>query len=297
MGKLSIKPLVLVVLGILLGASLVAVQARSLQTSTQSNLLMPVGEQNNLTRLYSEVLAVTITPISVTTDSDTLTSSLEVTITSVQEVQTLIHRWESSLLATPGWYHIVSQHERADKEVGRLPNGQPIPLDYIMDGWYKVNSGLVEAGVFIMRDFEGAEVQKVVYRDGVIRNLTFGIEDLAEPSPLYLDFGFSRRLAETAKGTHQLTRAQVMLMGRTMSVFTIESKEVLGTIAGFDQPIIGSAYSAYFDSTDGSLVRVERTFIIAGEPQVIETVDLLISEAVKVLPIEIQELVQSEVRP
>jgi hypothetical protein len=297
MGKLIMKLLVLAILVTLLGAGLVAVQARSLQAPTTSNLLMSVSEQNNLTKLDSQVLPVTITPISVTTDSNALTATLEMDIASVHEVQTLIHRWESSLLATPGWYHIVSQHNRADKEVGRLPNGQPIPLDYIMDGWYKVNSGLVEAGVFIMRDFEGVEVQKSVYQDGVIRNLTFGIEHLAEPAPLYLDFGFRRSLAEITTNAHQLTRTQVMLRDKTMSVFTIESEESLDAIAGFDQPITGSAYSAYFDSVDGSLVRVERTFVIAGEAQVIETVDLLLSEAVKVLPIEIQELMQSEARP
>lgn len=298
MRKLSVGLLALTVFVVLLGIGFVVVQVRPLQASPQSKQPASADDKNNLITSDASELSIIVNPVSITADNNAPTSTPEVDVSIVQEAQMLIQRWEDSLLLTPGWYHVISQHDRANKEVGSLPNGQSIPLDYVMDGWYKVNSDeLVEAGVFIMRDFEGNEVQKSIYQDGTMRNLTFGIEHPAEPAPLYLDFGFNRRLAETATNAHQLTVTQATLRNKTMSVFTIRNEDALGAVAGFDQPITGSVYSAYFDSAEGSLARIERAFVIDGEVQVIETVDLLLAEMVTELPIEIQEALQSEVKP
>jgi hypothetical protein len=67
-------------------------------------------------------------------DADFLTSQDLLSVSEdevIQEMQTLVARWENAVLQGPGWFHVVTQYDRERDKIGSLPNGQPIPMDYI----------------------------------------------------------------------------------------------------------------------------------------------------------------------
>ncbi|RMF28464.1 MAG: hypothetical protein D6759_15780 [Chloroflexi bacterium] len=83
-----------------------------------------------------------------------------------QAVQTLVARWSDTLLQGSGWLHMVTHHTRNKDRVSSLPNGQAIPLNYILETWYRLDDRreVVEA-ITLMRSEEGQPVQVSTFRE------------------------------------------------------------------------------------------------------------------------------------
>ena len=93
----------------------------------------------------------------------------------VPQVQSLVSSWSDPLIQGEGWLHVVKQHDSNLKDWGTLPNGQPIPLNFVQDSWYLLDGqGLVVEAVSIQRDMDGNAVQEAVFRDNTWYNLTTG---------------------------------------------------------------------------------------------------------------------------
>lgn len=196
-----------------------------------------------------------------------------------KEVQTLTTRWENAVLQVPGWFHIVTQHDRNKDQVGNLPNGQPIPLDYVSDTWYQLNDeGVVVAVVAMMKEMGGQLVQVGTFRDRIWRNLTLNEEWPGEAFTPRLDFGFSKEVAQVQPSA--LNRQEETIAGRSVLIFTIHNDFARPIqMEGYKKPITTADISAAFDPQTGQMLYLERVLVtVEGERWVAQRVDVLTVE-------------------
>mgnify|MGYP001112394238 CR=1 FL=1 len=197
----------------------------------------------------------------------------------IEEMQTLTTRWENAVLQVPGWFHIVTQHDRNKDQVGNLPNGQPIPLDYVSDTWYQLNDkGVTVAVVAMMKEMGGQLVQVSTFRDGIWRNLTLNEKWPGEAFTPRLDFGFSKEVAQIQPSA--LNRQEETIAGRSVLIFTIHDDFARPIqMEGYKKPMTNADISAAFDPQTGQMLYLERVLVtVEGERWVSQRVDVLTVE-------------------
>jgi hypothetical protein len=82
-----------------------------------------------------------------------------------------------------------------------LPDGSPIPEDYLFESWYLLdNNAKVIGGATRMLDMAGNEVQTTVYEDSVWTNLTYNFATPTESFTPSLDHGLALDLQSVGLG-------------------------------------------------------------------------------------------------
>jgi hypothetical protein len=168
----------------------------------------------------------------------------------------------------PGWVHVIESivYDTDSTDRGKLPSGLAIPLVQTIDIWYHINTDKrVYQYVWTMSAQDGTEIQKIVFRNNLMYNLTTNISEALNPYPLSLDFQFANELDNFISNSNNhpvVTTAEIN--GITATVFTInEQLDTPRTTTDFTQPITSAGSIAYFDPDTGFLLRLLRTVVLA----------------------------------
>lgn len=218
---------------------------------------------------------------------------------ALETLQNLIARWSAAILRPEGgWLHMVTHHTRYKDQVGSLPNGQAIPLNYISDTWYHLNDqGQAVEVVALMRSEDGRTIQAATFRDNVWRNLTVGEKWKGEPFSPRLDLGFSADATQALQWGTPLIQEMVTWEERKALRFTIKEQFTSPlSIEGYASSVIGAERRAYFDAQSGSLLLFERYLVfLDGKEHLVEKVVPIIYEFDVKPPLEVLALLQQEV--
>lgn len=213
----------------------------------------------------------------------------------IREVQALVARWEEAALQSLGWFHVVTQYDREKDTVDTLPNGQPIPLDYVMESWYLLDEqGQATTAVSIMKDMNGREVQVSIFCESMWQNLTLDLQYTGEPFTPRLDFGFGQIVAQAPSWGSTLSRSEGILDDEQVLTFAIHDEfDNPVQIAGFEKPVAGGGRRAYFDPESGETIYVERVLLMAdGEERVVGRSEILTWEKVTAPPANVLALLE-----
>jgi hypothetical protein len=217
-----------------------------------------------------------------------------------EEIKLLNDKWAARFLQNANWIHFVTKHDRTKDQIGPLPNGQPIPMDYIMESWWQLNEQrLVVAGVSLMRNETGDVVQVSTFRDGMWRNLTFPDQPptFGEPFAPILDFGLYDEVLRSKAWGSQVSRSETIAANSqdhwiTFVIHTLSAEP--RTIAGYAKAVIGGQWRAAFDPESGQLLWFERVTLMAdGEQRVTEHVEFMTLERVSAPPQEVLEFLKA----
>jgi hypothetical protein len=214
------------------------------------------------------------------------------------EITSLISRWTQPLIYNQGWLHVKEQVDQDDLGLGNLPNGVPIPQDYISESWYLLDSsGVVVAAVSIISDLEGREVQKSLFEEGAWRNLTFDFKSPEESFTPKLDHGVSRDIASVgSSGITSFDSREATASGRpVLEVTTSEEFEPSTKFEGFPSEVSVVLKRAVFDRSTGELISYETVLrTIDGQDKVVSRVTLLVVERVEAAPEQVLSLFKEE---
>lgn len=211
-----------------------------------------------------------------------------------EEVRALVTRWSGSTLRGAGWVHLVTRHQSDQDEAGILPNGQPIPLDYVMDEWYQLDQQKqVLTVISIMKDENDRVVQVGTFQEGLWRNSIAG-EAYPGEAALYLDFGFSRNIEQATAHGKPAVRYEASMADRPVVTFAIgEQFDSPLNMAGYTEPVVSAEHQATFDSESGQLLSLARVFVMGdGEQRVVETTTIIAMESVREPPAEVLEFLK-----
>jgi hypothetical protein len=168
----------------------------------------------------------------------------------------------------PGWVHVIENivYDTDAKDRGKMPSGQVVPLVQKIEIWYHIDDQKrVYQYVWTMTAQDGTEIQKIVFRNNLMYNLTTNISEALNPYPLSLDFQFADELntfIANSKNIPVVTSAEIN--GKTATVFTLDEQlDTPRTTTDFTQPIINAGSIAYFDRDSGFLMRLMRTVVLA----------------------------------
>ncbi|MCD6401976.1 MAG: hypothetical protein J7L73_08630 [Anaerolineales bacterium] len=199
----------------------------------------------------------------------------------IQEVESLVNQWSSPLLQGNSWLHVEEKHLRGMENVGNLPSGQPIPMNYINNAWYLLNSeGRVIKSVILMETLDGEVVQESVFNGKQWVNNTTGDIIEREPFRLHLDFGFSEDIADGTEVYDALSAQEVIIDGNSaLRVFARDDFGGAIQPAGIQETIISIETRATFDKENGAMLSLETIGIgINGEEYTLETTTFLTLE-------------------
>ncbi|MGA9533909.1 MAG: hypothetical protein WBR18_14410 [Anaerolineales bacterium] len=115
----------------------------------------------------------------------------------------------------------MEEYDRVgNQSYGFLADGLPIPEDYSISSWYLLDANsLVKVSIAFMLDPAGAVVQKVLYSDGVRRNLTLHEDRMVEPWRFTYDYGFLDLLKRGESWYGSLTLQVVLVDGQPLLSF------------------------------------------------------------------------------
>lgn len=193
---------------------------------------------------------------------------------------------------------MVTHHTRDKDNTSSLPNGQPIPLNYVSDTWYRLDEqGLVVQAVALMRSEDGKLVQASTFRDNTWRNLTLGEKWSGEPFVLRLDLGFSADAARAQAWGITLSQRTITMAGQTVLQFTLhDAFDSPVLLEGYSQPVVSAERRAYFDPRSGAPLMLERVLVMAdGQERVVERVGQIAVQQDVEPPAEVLTLLQLEV--
>ncbi len=187
----------------------------------------------------------------------------------------------------PGWVHVIENivYDTDAKDRGKMPSGQVVPLVQKIEIWYHIDDQKrVYQYVWTMTAQDGTEIQKIVFRNNLMYNLTTNISEALNPYPLSLDFQFADELntfIANSKNIPVVTSAEIN--GKTATVFTLDEQlDTPRTTTDFTQPIINAGSIAYFDRDSGFLLRLMRTVVLAdGSKRTYYTDDISIDPGVQ----------------
>ncbi len=179
------------------------------------------------------------------------------------EIVTQIGQWKGSLLSSPGWLYVKAQVLQDNMELGVLPDGKPVPEDYISESWYLLDSnGFVVSGISRMLDMRSNAIQNSVYENYAWTNLTY---DFTSPSELFkpnLDQGLSLDLGSI--GTDRITSfdaREIVFSGKpALEVTTHEVFVSPVSLAGIADKVERIMKRAVLDRDSGALVSYETIY-------------------------------------
>lgn len=223
----------------------------------------------------------------------TLSTNLTNETVAAQRNQ-LIDHWLKSLYAKPGWWHIVTLYEQAENEYGILPDGTPIPGDYIADTWYLLDgSGFVTQMINIMRDLEGKIVQFSTFREGTYRVFAMNMKFESDPPVIYE--GFSLNTLQTSL----LSKEKSNIEGQLVVTFTArETHPPISMVEADGKFVVGHLIRETFNEETGEPLQGEVVFLLEdGSKSLFGRTKTEVVEWVEHLPEEIAGLLAQEINP
>jgi len=183
---------------------------------------------------------------------------------SPTDLMTLLNKTATAITKKPGWLHVTETivYDVDKENLGDLPNGASIPLQYKMETWYHISpEGKVYEYVQIQTTTDGEIIQYSIFKDQVIRNPITSYSMQMPPYPLgALDYHFSNEMADFMDRTGQTAKVKVTKKdGHNAAIFTLE--ETLSeptTTENYKKPIYGTRTVAYYDTDTGLLFHFER---------------------------------------
>jgi len=215
------------------------------------------------------------------------------------EVEARVMQWRNQVVDSPGWFHMVTHHQRDKQESSVLPNGQTISLNYISEVWFQLDADdLIVAAVSTMFDLEGNISQQSIYQDEIWHNLTLDFKFEAEPLPLRLGSNLLNRVTNAPIRGHNLSREIAQLDQQTVLVFTIQEPfKAPAYLADIAQSVTGSIHQAHFNPVTGDLMRTIQAFtLVTGEMHVMEETNFITLESKMAPPQEVKALLNIEVQ-
>ena len=206
------------------------------------------------------------------------------------EIQSLIDKWQGSALVGEGWLHLVEFHDRNKDQIGKLPNGEEIPMDYISDTWYHLSEdGEIVALVAMMKDTNENIVQIGTYFDGLWRNVTMGEEWAGEADEVGLDYGFIKDIGNSEFYGSIVSREENAADGNQEIVFSITDIFHSPTkIEGFDMLIAKGVKQISFDQQSGAISFIERFLVDEyGNERLLERMKISLIEKIASPPPEV----------
>lgn len=212
----------------------------------------------------------------------------------LDERQKLIDQWSETVTQSPGWWHIVIQHDREDDDYGILPNGEKIPADALSEKWYLLNEvGAVEIAITIMWNENGEMVQFATFQNGTWRH--FGLNSVYEGEPPVLIWG-QRIEAATVSN---VTRSELV----TDNIGSEIQFEIRHSFPGVPlddrggEVARGGTIIETFDGETGQILRGEKVLLLDGngQPRTLDSFEYLVFEKAKSLPEDIQSLLDREI--
>ncbi|MCC7119416.1 MAG: hypothetical protein IT310_12900 [Anaerolineales bacterium] len=210
---------------------------------------------------------------------------------NADDVIRTIREWKSNNLKNEKWTHLVYSVTLAEPQGVVLPNGEPMPASYITDDWYYVNeAGLVEKGVFSMRDNEGNLLQQSAFQNNVMINFTFeDRQENLELFPLNIDLGFERQIMEASNKGIGIKKSEVTADGKSSLVYAYTEELQLPTQLGAEQMVVDSIVKkGFFDIKTEDLAKIQTIWILMDGTEVVyETVQIISIDSYTAAPDEI----------
>jgi len=216
---------------------------------------------------------------------------------TADEIITFLTSYSQSIQSKPGWIHLQQEIDQEMMELGTLPDGTPIPSDYVFEMWYLLDDqGMISAGVTRMVDLDGTEIQVSVLEDLVWTNLTY--EDRGyrvEKQPAYFDNGVISVLASLDSNEPQAsrfdTRETTFAGTDVFEVILYEDFVVPVQFEGIPIEVVTIINRSVFNLNTGEFILSERVFrTVDNLDTVVSTVRTLTFERIDVVPDSILSL-------
>ena len=215
---------------------------------------------------------------------------------NADDVIKMVREWESKSLKNGQWVHIITAVTLAEPQGVILPNGKPMPSSYITDDWYYVNgAGLVEKGVFSVKDNDGNLLQQSAFQNNVMVNFTF--EDRQENQelfPLNIDLGFEQQIMEAGNKGLGINKSEVVADGKSSLVYSYTEELQLPTQLGAEQMVVDKiTKKGFFDAKTGDLAQTQTIWILSDGTEVVyETVQIISVDSYPAAPDEIAGILE-----
>ena len=210
---------------------------------------------------------------------------------NADDVIKTIREWESKYLKNGQWVHLVYSVTLAEPQGVVLPNGEPMPSSYTVDDWYYVNDvGLVEKGVFSVKDNDGNLLQQSALQDNVMINFTFeDRQENLERFPLNIDLGFEQQIMEASNKGIGIKKSEVTADGKSSLVYSYIEELQLPTQLGAEQMVVYSiTKKGFFDAKTGDLTQIQIIWVLSDGTE-------LIYDTVRIVSIESQPNPSSDI--
>ncbi len=220
---------------------------------------------------------------------------------------TLAEKYVKSYKSQPGdWYHwqtVVSDHSAVQMV---YPDSAPIPATTIHESWYTLNQqGMIENGLYLVKNQDGQILQQVVYRQNVAYNLTFPditpvkmTTDSFGSQP-YFDFDFlkdMRKSIDTDAFTN-LEAKTIDIAGKPALQFALQWEyETPVNFIEFLEPAQSVTTRLAFDIETGASNHIETTYHLIDGTEITSSLIVTLLEKLPSLPGEIQQLVDQPVQ-
>jgi hypothetical protein len=212
-----------------------------------------------------------------------ITSVFYITVTAqpvnADDVIKMVNDWESKSLQNGQWVHLIYAVTLMETNGVILPNGQPMPSSYINDDWYYVNEvGLVEKGVFSMKDDSGNIFQQSAFQNNIMINFTFGDrQEGQEPYPLNIDLGFENQIREATNNRLTIKKSDDVVEGKPSFAYSYTEELKLPTQLGNEKIIVDSiTKKGFFDKEIGDFVQTQTIWVLSDGTEVVyETVYII----------------------
>jgi hypothetical protein len=218
-----------------------------------------------------------------------------------QQAQDMVKLWKEKNLKE-GWLHI---EYRISSDVASgviLPNGNPMPLTYLEDGWYYLDKkGMVMKSVVTLKDESETILQQSVFNGNTESNLTFGIkEEGVKPYELKLDRGFNQYLIDADalkvpinyKDVKYKDKSGKEKSGKEFSYREVYDKPV--ELSNSQEPVVSTSVLGTFDLDTNDLVLIRTIWkYSSGKEVLFEGCDLVVIEFQTNAPSDITAILEN----
>ncbi|MDD2920941.1 MAG: hypothetical protein PHQ36_01530 [Anaerolineales bacterium] len=194
-------------------------------------------------------------------------------VANADEVVKMVNDWKARKakdLKHGQWVHMVYSVTSENRSGVILPDEQMMPSSYTQEDWYYINKdGLVEKGVFSMKDNDGNIFQQSAYQNNTYFNLTFG-ERMVEDQPPY-PFNFDFGVASNIMDAKAIKKSDEKVKGKSRVVYSYIETLKLPTQLGQDDVIVDTIMTKdYFDKESGDFVQTETIWTLANGAQIVD---------------------------
>lgn len=215
---------------------------------------------------------------------------------NLAERDRLVTDWRASVAGQNGWLHMKVLYDRELDGGGILPNGVPIPQDYISELWYKLSDGYrVTQMVNFMWDLEGNLVQVATYRDGYWRNFS----DNSKVAGTLPDWPQDDRFIAGNVFYNKITREDISSAETATAVFAYQygHPAISFDEAGLENiAITGGIIQETIDAATGQVISVSTAHFLADGSEIFaDEYTYLLVEVIDDLPTNVAEYLTKEV--